>query len=618
MKKAFEKRVLAFGVAFVIATLAGMVFLASQKASAQAGCVISNPLPAYAISSVFCARVHPITGVLRPHRGIDIAAPCGTEIRKPSGATMTCSSMSGYGNVVIFDYGNGIQEFHGHLESCNASTGVARVGSTGLSTGCHSHYEIRVNGQQVDPVSAWGMNLCDSDIKSCLTSDASRKLSGNGCGERADCGEPIEDDDSGDDDSGDDDSGDDDSGDNGYDDAPGSTGGGACCSCVCSTCVPLLHEMLRQHLSQEFKSHRNWMVNDYFLGHILRAWMMMAEQLTTVGMQQVEIIGTFFDAKHQLETQRLFQQLQARAHKDYHPSEMLCTLGTNIRAMSASERRSEFVTRSMAEHSISRQLLTGNRSSGRGLPGDIQDRLAQFKSTYCDPDDNGRGLGAICGGGPADRVNRDIDYTRLVDDAVTLEIDFSDDAVSNDEEDVIALQNYLFAHKVFSTMQQTYMDRLANQELYLDVRSIIAKRSVLENAYNQQVGLRAMGSGGNDAFLRAVLVEFGADPGEIDRHKEFISYYAQLRALVKAVQNPQFLTKLYDTPANVARLGVALQALKLQIDYQNLRSNWRQEMILAVDAELALMVAQEEVQNELGKIRARSPAGDAVTGAPAP
>ncbi len=382
-----------------------------------------------------------------------------------------------------------------------------------------------------------------------------------------------------------------------------------CCACVCGTCVPIQHMMTRLHVTEEFVAHREWLVDVFFVEHLLRAMMMMTEQLTTVGLQQVEIIGAFLDAKHQLETQRLFQQLQAKAYKDYHPSEMLCTLGTGARAVNASERKAEFVSRALAENSMSRQLLSGDRSSSRGFPGDIVDRLDQFKRIYCDPDDNGRGLEIMCGGGgPANRVNRDINYTRLVDDAVTLEIDFSDGNVTADEEDVMALQNYLFAHNIFTTIQPTYLDRLANQELYLDVRSIIAKRTVLTNAYNQQVGMRAMGSGGNDAFLRAILVELGADQGEIDRHKDFLSYYAQLRTLVKAVQNPQFLTKLYDTPANVARLGVALQALGVQLDYQMLKSNWRLEMIMAIDAELALARAQEDVQNELGRVRAESPA----------
>jgi hypothetical protein len=379
----------------------------------------------------------------------------------------------------------------------------------------------------------------------------------------------------------------------------------SCCACVCMGCVIPEHEKTRAHITLEFKLHRDWMVNEFFRMHILRAMMMMTEQLTVVGMQQVEIIGTFLDAKHQLETQRLFQQLQAKAHKDYHPSEAVCTFGTNIRALSASERKSEFIARAMAEHSMQRQLLNGDRASSTGRSGDMAARIEKFKTTYCDIDDNGRGLKEMCGSdGPKVRVNKDINYTRLVDDALTLKVDFQNDSFvgTPDQEDVLSMQSNLFGHEVSNVIEPTYLDQQMAQELYMDLRSVVAKRSVLVNAFNHQVGLRAWGSGGNDQYIRKILYELGTPLAEIDRMHKDISYYAQLRALVKSLQGPRFITKLYDTPANVARLGVSLQALALQLDWQMLRSNWRLEMIMAVDAELALMKVQEAVQDEIAKI----------------
>lgn len=383
----------------------------------------------------------------------------------------------------------------------------------------------------------------------------------------------------------------------------------------CCVCVAVAHAITRAHVTTEFILHREWMLTTFFRDHILRALMMMTDQLTTVAMQQVLVIGAFLDAKHQLETQRLFQQLQAEAHKDYHPSEQMCTVGTVARTMAASERKSEFTARAMAEQTLSRQMLSHERSSGAGRSGDRADRLQQYIETYCDFDDNGGGNDILCegGGGDADRVNNDINYTRTVDDSLTLDVDFFDGTRTDDEEDVIALQNYLFAHEVLPLIQREYLDIDANRELWLDARAVTAKRSVLVNAYNYQVGLRARGSGGNDAFLRRIMQELGADDDEIARlgaqgsgggqYGEDISYYGQLRVMVKALQDPNFFTKLYDTPANVARMGVALQALGLQLDYQMLQSNWRLEMIMAIDAELALMEVQEDVENELGNIR---------------
>jgi hypothetical protein len=393
--------------------------------------------------------------------------------------------------------------------------------------------------------------------------------------------------------------------------APNKARAQQCCVCVFAEHIVTRiyigeqHELTRDHISLELISHREWMVGEFFTLHILRALMMMTDQLTAVAMQQVQMIGAFLDAKHQLETQRLFQELQAEAHKDYHPSEQMCMVGTNVRAMAASERRSEFVVRAMAEHSLSRQMLSARRSSAIGWAGDRADRLQQYIDTYCDFDDNNSGNDVLCqgGGGEPGRVNKDINYTRTVDDELTLNISFSNGGLSDDEEDVLALQNYLFSHDVIPTIQESYLDVQSNRERWLDVRSVVAKRSVLVNAYNYQVGLRAMGTGGNDAFLRRILSELGANSTEINRLGQNVSYYGQLWVLVKALQNPHFFTKLYDTPANVARMGVALQALGLQLDYQMLQSNWRLEMIMAIDAELALMDVQESVENDLGLVR---------------
>src|SRR5690348_12723839 len=72
-------------------------------------------------------------------------------------------------------------------------------------------------------------------------------------------------------------------------------------------------------IMSETTTMKTWFVGTFLEDHILPAMMMMAEQLTAVSMKQTEIIGTFLDAKHQMETQQVFQRLAARAHKDYHP-----------------------------------------------------------------------------------------------------------------------------------------------------------------------------------------------------------------------------------------------------------------------------------------------------------
>ena len=94
------------------------------------------------------------------HTGLDIAAPYGTPIKAAAGGTVTFSGYSGgYGYVVKLDNGNGVETYYGHCSSLYVSTGdtveagdtIAAVGSTGNSTGNHLHFEVRVDGEVVNP-----------------------------------------------------------------------------------------------------------------------------------------------------------------------------------------------------------------------------------------------------------------------------------------------------------------------------------------------------------------------------------------------------------------------------------------------------------------------------------
>lgn len=96
------------------------------------------------------------------HKGIDVSARAGARIQAAANGTVTKAGWDdgGYGNLVIINHGNGISSCYAHCSSINVSVGqqvnagdyIATVGSTGNSTGNHLHFEIRVNGVQVDPL----------------------------------------------------------------------------------------------------------------------------------------------------------------------------------------------------------------------------------------------------------------------------------------------------------------------------------------------------------------------------------------------------------------------------------------------------------------------------------
>lgn len=112
------------------------------------------------ISSGFGWRVHPIYGYGRMHSGLDISAGYGTPIRATgAGRVIQSGYYGGYGNCVIIDHGNGLSTLYGHCSELAVGQGafvkkgqtIGYVGSTGASTGPHLHYEVAVNGSQVDP-----------------------------------------------------------------------------------------------------------------------------------------------------------------------------------------------------------------------------------------------------------------------------------------------------------------------------------------------------------------------------------------------------------------------------------------------------------------------------------
>ena len=105
-------------------------------------------------------RTHPIYGNARYHSGIDIGGDYGMNIYAADSGTVTYSGwISGYGNTVIIDHGNGVSTLYGHNQSLTVSVGqnisqgdvIAHCGSTGNSTGPHCHFEVRVNGEPTNP-----------------------------------------------------------------------------------------------------------------------------------------------------------------------------------------------------------------------------------------------------------------------------------------------------------------------------------------------------------------------------------------------------------------------------------------------------------------------------------
>lgn len=113
------------------------------------------------ITSQFGTRVHPVFKTKITHTGLDISAPKGTPVKAADpGEVLYTGWMRGYGQVVIIDHGANLTTVYAHLSKIDTtedakvtrSTVIGRVGSTGVATGNHLHFEVRVNGDAVNPM----------------------------------------------------------------------------------------------------------------------------------------------------------------------------------------------------------------------------------------------------------------------------------------------------------------------------------------------------------------------------------------------------------------------------------------------------------------------------------
>jgi murein DD-endopeptidase MepM/ murein hydrolase activator NlpD len=121
------------------------------------------PIPYARLTSSFGSRRHPVLGKVRMHKGVDYAASTGTPIMAAGDARVASVGwQGGYGRAVVLDHGRGYSTLYGHMsrfgniragQRIPQGTVIGYVGSTGLATGPHLHYEFRVNGVHRNPLS---------------------------------------------------------------------------------------------------------------------------------------------------------------------------------------------------------------------------------------------------------------------------------------------------------------------------------------------------------------------------------------------------------------------------------------------------------------------------------
>lgn len=327
-----------------------------------------------------------------------------------------------------------------------------------------------------------------------------------------------------------------------------------CARSDCNRAVDLVqqyHDDLRRNTRNEFDddlaAYQDWLRDDLYNGQVVPAIHDMSTQMAAVAMFYVQAIGAFLDAQTQMDTQRLFRELQYEAHQDYTPSEDFCWFGSNVKSLAGSQNRARYTALALSQISLTRQTGPLGAMGADSVNNDYQARWNQFVGTYCNPRDNNfqrafitgassnfTGLRMACdrdgiggstdaGGEDRNRFNIDISYTRLIEDPKTLEVNFVDDDDDShetldvvgsvrrpeallfnasgpifqpgNEEDVIAMSKNLYGHRAISrSLGSAALSTPAGQKLFLALRGIIAKRSVAQASFNAIVGLKASGT----------------------------------------------------------------------------------------------------------------------------
>jgi murein DD-endopeptidase MepM/ murein hydrolase activator NlpD len=130
--------------------------------------------------SGFGARMHPIYKIVRMHTGIDFPAPIGTEVMATGSGQVIKKGYikNGYGKYLIIDHGYNYATLYAHLDNIKVSLGddvkryqiIGTVGNTGISTSSHLHYEVRYNGNPIDPIDFCKDGLTDEEYSKLVKS----------------------------------------------------------------------------------------------------------------------------------------------------------------------------------------------------------------------------------------------------------------------------------------------------------------------------------------------------------------------------------------------------------------------------------------------------------------
>lgn len=331
--------------------------------------------------------------------------------------------------------------------------------------------------------------------------------------------------------------------------------------------------------------------------------------LVTVGPR-----GSFIDAQTFNQTLTSIQKQTSRSVSNETASDQICRFGTLSRSLAQSNDRANIVQQGLATQMLRRQMLHEGISSAyekdvgtkSGRTSDHRNRFEQYKTIYCDPNESNRGVPDSCKSTKDLRQNRDINVAQSLYAPLTLKLDFTETGLNtktDDEEDLMALANNLFAHDLPISFGKADFNGISREsskesdsrkERMMDLRALSAKRTVAQNSFAAIAAMKAEGSGASTAYVKEMLGYLGLNATD---QTLFLganpSYYAQMELLTRKIyQSPAFYANLMESNANVMRQQTAMEGIALMQDRDIYESLRRSEIVLSALLEMYIVKGQ--------------------------
>jgi hypothetical protein len=299
---------------------------------------------------------------------------------------------------------------------------------------------------------------------------------------------------------------------------------------------------------------------------------------------RVAALGAFLDAQSFNDTLRALQISTVRTLVNYTPSDAVCRFGTLTKSASSADAIAD------KNHLAFSKILFERDSQKVGtLYADpvkgIITLSDNFRSKYCDKKTNNGFLDAFCAASLTDAdFNRDVDFTRVFDNPLTLDADFTVDGITKDKHSVLALFDNLTMIEPLMSRDDNYFDLSTNTRASQDLRTLHGLRTVTSNSFGALVGEKVKSTAASSTHMHKMLEQLGlSNPDAKKLVGDNPSYFAQMEVLSKKIyQDPAFYANLYESGANVDRQRVAMKAIELQQERDFLESLRRREMLLSV------------------------------------